>query len=106
MGNKGKHLLLMRSKEAYRKFMHRYFKSSVLPSSPLKATDDTDKISAMLEAPSGRFKEKETSHFNSKGLKKGYITSVFPSCFPYSSKISLDCKAPICFKIRKRCSTM
>lgn len=72
MGSNGKqHLLLICPKEAYRKFLHvSSFKSSVLPSSPLKATNDIDKISAMLKAPLGRFKEKETSHFNSKGLNE------------------------------------
>lgn len=45
------YLLLICPKEAHRKLVIRYFKSGVLPSSPLKATDNIDKLSGLKEKP-------------------------------------------------------
>lgn len=47
-GSKGKqYLLLICPKEAYRKLVHRYFKSGVLPSSPLNSSNNIDKLSGL-----------------------------------------------------------
>lgn len=53
------HLLLICPKEVHRKFVQKHFKSSVLPSSSLKATNNIHKVSAVSEAPLGRLKEKK-----------------------------------------------
>lgn len=49
-GSKGKqYLLIICPKKAHRKLVHRYFKSGVLPSSPLKATNNIDKLPGLKE---------------------------------------------------------
>lgn len=50
--------------------MQRCFKSHVLPSCPLKDTNDIDKVSAMLEAPLGRLKQQKRPTSVQKDLMK------------------------------------